>query len=288
MNPLAVTPASTLSELALADGTRLALRHWPAPAAPARGTVLLVHGLGEHSGRYEHVAQWLRGQGFQVVAYDHRGHGCSQGPRGGLRRPDDLLEDLAAVLDQVRAQAPAPLVLLGHSMGGLVAARFVAGALRPVEGLVLSSPALDPGLSGPQRALLALMHALAPDLPVPNGLRVRDVSHDDAVVQAYMDDPLVHATVTARLVRFIVDGGRQVRAQAAQWRVPTLLMWAGADRLVAPAGSAAFAARAPAGVVEARCFEAMRHEIFNEPDNDAVFACLQRWLDARFGAPGAH
>jgi alpha-beta hydrolase superfamily lysophospholipase len=282
MDPLAVTPTSTLSQLTAADGTQLALRLWPVPEGPTRATVLIVHGLGEHSGRYEHVAQRLRHWGFAVASYDHRGHGRSQGARGALNQPDDLLTDLAAVIDHLRAQGAGPLVLLGHSMGGLVVGRFVAEALRPVDALVMSSPALDAGLSTFNRGLLAASHALAPNLQVPNGLNPKFVSHDEAVVQAYVADPLVHDKVTAKLVRFIVDGGLHVRERAAQWAVPTLLMWAGDDRLVAPAGSAEFAERAPKEVAHCHRFAHMFHEIFNEPDNEAVFDVLQPWLDQRF------
>ncbi|HJV95044.1 MAG TPA: alpha/beta fold hydrolase, partial [Albitalea sp.] len=111
--------------LTTADGLALHLRHWPV-AGPARGTVLIVHGLGEHIGRYAHVAERLNGWGWSVVGFDHRGHGRSAGALGRLNRDDDLLRDLALVIDAVRAHATGPLVLLGHSLGGLVAARFVA------------------------------------------------------------------------------------------------------------------------------------------------------------------
>ncbi len=275
------TFTSTLTDLAVADGTLLKLRRWTVPAQP-RGTVLIVHGLGEHSGRYDHVAQRLHAAGWSAVAYDHRGHGLSPGPRGGLRRADDLLTDLATVLDATRALDAQPVILLGHSMGGLVASAFVAHQMRPVAGLVLSSPALDAGLSGFNKVLLAVSHALVPGLAVPNGLDANYISHDPAVVKAYQDDPLVHAKVTARLVRFIVDEGRHVREQAPQWVVPTLLMWAGADRLVNPAGSAEFAARAPRDMVSSHCFEQHFHELFNEVEREPVLARLVHWLDEHF------
>ena len=157
------------------------------------------------------------------------------------------------VVDALHSEPARPLVLLGHSLGGLVAARFVAEMFatpraewsRPVDALVLSSPALDPGMNGMQRALLGLLGPLAPHLPVGNGLKPAWISRDPAVVRAYVDDPLVHDRVTPRLVRFIVEGGTQVLGVASRWCVPTLLLWAGADRCVAPAGSAAFAAAAP-------------------------------------------
>ncbi|AKJ26943.1 alpha/beta hydrolase [Caldimonas brevitalea] len=280
----AAAPEVSLSELAAADGTRLVLRTWPAPAGRQRGTVVIVHGLGEHSGRYEHVAQRLRSWGFAVVAYDHRGHGRSPGPRGALQTADDLLHDLAAVIDAARARHAGPLVLLGHSMGGLIAARFVAGAVRPVDLLVLSSPALNVGLSAFNRGLLRVSLALTPNLAVSNGLDARYVSRDPAVVSRYLADPLNHGKVTARLVRFIVDGGQYVRERARQWQVPTLLMWAGQDRLVLPAGSADFAELAPRDLVQCQCFPQMYHELFNEPDQDEVFNVLHQWLDQRLPA----
>jgi alpha-beta hydrolase superfamily lysophospholipase len=283
----APAPSATLP-ITTADGLKLHGKHWP--CANARGTVLIVHGLGEHIGRYAHVAAHLNAWGWQVVGYDHRGHGASEGARGALSGDDDLLHDLARVVDAVRAQHEGPLVLLGHSMGGLVAARFVAGGVadagpaawhRPIDALVLSSPALDPGMSGAQKLLLALLGPLAPNLTVGNGLKPAWVSRDPAVVQAYVADPLVHNRVTPRLVRFILEAGEQVRVVAARWRVPTLLMYAGSDRCVAPAGSAAFAAAAPAGVVTAHAFAPLFHEIFNEPEQAEVFEMLRAWLEQR-------
>ena len=283
-------PTLALMEPALttADGLKLRLREWP--CEQARGTVLIVHGLGEHSGRYEHVAAQLLRSGRSVVGYDQRGHGASEGARGALNQPDDLLADLARIIDAVRLQHPGPLTLLGHSMGGAVAARFVAGGLegapppawfRPVDALLLSSPALDPGLSAAQKIALAVAGRLAPNLAVGNGLKPDWISRDPAVVKAYLADPLVHDRITPKLARFIADGGAFVRAHAAQWRVPTLLLSAGADRCVAPAGSAAFAAAVPSGVVTARAFGPLFHEIFNEPEQAEVFAELAAWLRAR-------
>jgi len=270
------------------DGLSLHARHWPA-AAPPRGTVLVVHGLGEHVGRYANVAQSLNDLGWSVVGYDHRGHGRSEGARGSLKAGDDLVRDLAVAIDAVRADHAGPLVLLGHSLGGLIAARFVAEGLaaapagwwRPVGALVLSSPALDPGMHVVQRLMLAVAGSLAPDLAVSNGLKPAWISRDPGVVQAYSADPLVHDRVTPRLVRFIVDGGAYALAMAPRWSVPTLLMYAGSDRCVAPRGSAAFAARAPRGVVETCEFAPLFHEIFNEPEQAEVFATLAAWLAGR-------
>jgi alpha-beta hydrolase superfamily lysophospholipase len=275
--------------LTTADGLALHVQAWPAPAA-AHGTVLIVHGLGEHIGRYAHVAARLNAKGWNVVGYDHRGHGRSGGAKGCLNADDDLLRDLALVVDAARAQFPGTLVLLGHSMGGLVAARFVAEGLAPqpatrhraVDALVLSSPALDPGMNAVQKLMLSVAGPLAPNLAVNNGLKPEWISRDAAVVAAYKNDPRVHDRIAPRLARFIVDGGRFVLDHAAQWKLPTLLLYAGSDRCVAPAGSAAFAAKAPPSVVSTQAFAPLFHEIFNEPEQDEVFAALERWL-ARLG-----
>jgi alpha-beta hydrolase superfamily lysophospholipase len=267
------------------DGMALVRRDWP--SADARGTIVIVHGLGEHIGRYAHVAARLNASRWSVVGYDQRGHGASPGERGRIAADDDLLADLAAVVDTVRAEAGGPLVLLGHSLGGLVVARFVAAALesarppwqRDVDALVLSSPALDIGMTGARRALLATHEKVTPNLGIGNGLDATGISRDAAVVAAYRADPLVHDRIAPRLVRFLADAGPTVLALAPRWQVPTLLLYAGSDRLVVPAGSAAFSAAAPAAVVTARPFASLFHEIFNEPEQDEVLGVLTAWLD---------
>ena len=271
----------------LRDGENLAIYDWPLhPAQRPRAVVLIVHGLGEHAWRYDHVARRLNAWGFQVRAYDQRGHGESGGARGVLPTDHALLADLAEVVDDTRENLcnpwACPMVLLGHSMGGLVAARFVAERLRPVEGLVLSSPALDPGLSGWQKALIAVLYRLAPNLAVGNGLDATRLSHDPAVAPAYLADPRNHDRISARLARFIERESAFTVAAAPRWTLPTLLMYAGADALVHPRGSRQFAAAAPSQVVHSRCFEGLFHELFNERDADPVFETLEHWLDQGF------
>lgn len=275
-----------MTTLRTPDGETLALRDWPIETGPARAVVLLVHGLGEHAGRYATVAARLNGWGFAVRAADHHGHGASSGARGGLPTPARLVDDLALVVDDTRRAFPGlPLVLLGHSLGGLVAASAVARGVREVDALVLSSPALDAGLGGFQKLLVATLSRLAPKLRVGNGLDVDFLSHERAVAEAYRADPLCHDRIGARLAGFLANEGTAVQAAAPAWQVPTLLIYAGDDRLVKPAGSRAFADAAPASVVSTICFPTLYHEIFNERDAEPVFGTLRHWLDARF--PGA-
>ena len=276
-----MTNTSTLSKLSLAPGLQLALRDWPlADAAMAKAQVLIVHGLGEHSGRYEHVAQKLHSWGYAVRSFDLWGHGVSDGERGSMRDEHAMLDDLAAVVDHTRkGLAPGQsLLLLGHSLGGLLTARFVSLRMRPIDALVLSSPALDPGLNAFQKMLLATLPGIAPNLRVGNGLQVQYLSHDPAVVAAYQADPLVHDRICARLALFIAQAGRSVLTTAPQWNTPTLLLFAGQDKLVSPQGSRDFLKLAPGAMVQSLCFDDLYHEIFNEADASAVFAALQQWL----------
>ncbi len=276
---------TTLTTYVASDGDNLAIQDWPLdPGTRLRGVVLLVHGLGEHAGRYDELARRLNSWGFAVRGYDHYGHGDSGGVRGGLPSDQRLVEDLADVLGSTRKrmEAGTPLILLGHSMGGLVAAQLVAQGLARVEGLVLSSPALDPGLNAFQKLLLAVLPSIAPDLRVRNGLDPVWISHDPQVVQAYRQDRLIHDRISGRLARYIAETGPAVLAAAPQWQVPTLLLYAGSDRLVSPRGSAAFVRAAPARVVESEVYPDHFHEIFNELAREPVYERLALWLGRWF------
>lgn len=257
------------------DGVVLSGRCWRAPQATR--VAVLVHGLGEHAGRHAELARFLVDRGYTVHAWDHRGHGRSQGPRGGLRRANDLVDDLGAVVDTCSA---APVLLFGHSLGGLVAVEFALRHPLRVEALVLSSPVLAPGLSAGEKLLLAMMSRVAPDVAVSNGIDASQLSHDESVVRAYLDDPLVHDRVTARLVRFIVDASRGAIDRAGALAVPTLLLFAGDDRVVDPQGSRDFAQRAPQSLLTAREYPGLRHEILNETpaQRATVYRDLGAWL----------
>ena len=265
----------------------LALYDWALPASQPLGTVILVHGLGEHAGRYGEVAAHLHQWGFAVRAYDQQGHGQSHGARGDMLRPGSLQADLCRVIDDTR-QHPSlqgtPLILLGHSMGGLVVARTLAEGLRPVDAAVLSSPALGAFPNLFQKMLLASLPRVVPHLRVDNGLKADFVSRDPDVVKAYKADPLVHRRISAGLAAWILTQGAQTLEDAGQWQVPTLLLYAGQDRLVNAQASADFARAAPAALLQAECFEGMYHEIFNDLYRAQVFTALKRWLLARFSA----
>ena len=266
------------------DGENLAVQDWYLPdGVRQRGVVLVVHGLGEHAGRYDAVAGILNAWGFAVRSYDQYGHGESDGTRGGLPHANRLLDDLSDLIESTRVRNPGmPLIVLGHSMGGLVAASFVARTLRAIDGLVLSSPALAMRLGPVQRMMMAVVPRIAPNLTAGNGLEPRYLSHDRRVVQQYLNDPRVHDRISGRLARFMEDEGALVRSRAPSWNVPTLLMYAGDDHMVDPAGTDMFAASAPPRFVTSRRFDGLYHEILNEQDAQPVYECLKSWLDARY------
>ncbi|MHC1478780.1 alpha/beta hydrolase [Frateuria aurantia] len=285
MNSVQVTPAMAAGEalppLSSHDGLRLFRRHWP--RTDARASILLVHGLGEHSGRYQALAQWLWQRGFSVQAYDQRGHGRSEGRRGGLPQPDALLRDLAGVYAAFADEQASPPLLFGHSMGGLVCTRAVLdGRVKPTA-LVLSAPALRSRVGPGLQRLAGALARVAPALPLSQGLPKRYLSHDPAVIAAVRADRYCHGTITPALAEFIFKAGDASVADARQLSLPTLLLVAGDDHLVDPAGSLAFAAAAPAEQLQCQLFAESYHELFNEADSirEPVFAAVAAWLEAR-------
>lgn len=275
--------APTESRQRMRDGTELLLRTWlPDPQLwpEPTGTLLLVHGLAEHCGRYAHVAQRLCALGLRVVAYDQRGHGASGGARMVAERPDVFLDDLVELYDRVVRRWPELPIVLGHSMGGLVAARLATSRVRPVRALVLSSPALALRLSGAMLTMHRMLLTLAPNLRVPSPIRPADLSHDYAEVSRYRADPLVQRTLTAGILQSMMLGIERAQADAPLLEAPTLLLVAGADRVVDPAGSRRFCDNAPADLRECIWFEHAYHEIFNEQAalRAEVLDALSDWL----------
>lgn len=263
----------------MADGQRLFLRDWP--CAPAAASVLFVHGLSEHSGRYAQLARWFQQRGYAVRAYDQRGHGRTLGQRGALRRADDLLEDLATVYTDYANSLPHPPLLLGHSMGALVALRSVLDGRIAPPALILSSPALRSWEPPWLVRLVRGLDRVAPWLPLRHRLPCALVSHDPQVVSAYRHDPLRSGWITPRLADFIFRAGPACLADAIRLAQPTLLLVAESDRLVDPSGNREFSRLAmPTGQLTTRFFSMLYHELFNEaePWRTQVLLQLSDWL----------
>ena len=265
--------------IAAADGTALFVTDWrPESTDSSKGGVILMHGLGEHSGRYQHVAQFFNTLGLSVRAYDHRGHGRSGGPRGDVPDSDTLLGDAQLVVEDFATQISAAPILFGHSMGGLIAARYALEQRSPLRALILSSPALAIALSGGQKLLLKVLSAIAPGLTLPNGLEQRYLSHDANVVELYGKDPLVHGRISARLLNCMLASMAIAQTRAASLAIPTLLLYAGDDHIVDAGGSETFSKALPANLSEIHVYPALYHEIFNEIGAEQVFADLRNWL----------
>ncbi len=275
----AVAPHS--HQLAAADGTVLHVTDYMLPMQSMRGSVVIMHGLGEHSGRYRQLAQFFNDCGLAVRCYDHRGHGRSGGDRGDVINGDPLVQDAEIVIDDFAARFSRPPFLFGHSMGGLFAARFALARLSPLRGLILSSPALGVRLSGLQANLLRCMYKVLPWLAVPTGLPPRYLSHDPGVVAAYKADPLVHGRISARLMHSMLRAIDDCRADAATLSIPTLMQVAGDDRIVDAEGSRHFHAQLTPGLACLHVYDQFYHEVFNEIARERPYADLRSWLDTQ-------
>lgn len=236
--------------------------------------VLLVHGLSEHSGRYEQVGEWLSEAGLAVHAYDHRGFGGSGGRRGDVRRWSQLLDDLESRLGAVRRPG-LPLVLIGHSMGGLICAEYAESDRPQPDLLVLLAPGLASGHPRWMRWLAAVAGRVAPWVSVSGGDDFSVLSRDPAVGDAFRADPLVVNRQTTRFGREAFAAQRRAQAAVNRIRVPTLVLHGKADWLVPPAASEPLG-RLPN--VDRRVYAGLRHELHNEPEGRDVIGDVVAWL----------
>jgi len=265
-----------------AGGRRLFGRSW-LPERPRR-SLLLVHGYGEHSGRYEHVAAWFAQRGSAVHAYDHQGHGLSAGPRCHVRHFDDFLDDLDVAVDRAwQGGGELPRFVVGHSLGGLIVSTWARERQPKLSGLVVSAPALSsPDVSRSRLATLRVMRRVLPTLSVQSRLEAEALSRDPTVVASYLSDPLVNLETTLSLAAEVFAAMRRTAPGGAGVTLPTLMLQGAEDRLCDPAASERFA-RAVADC-RYRCYPGLRHEIFNEPEQEQVFEDVQRWMLEQEGA----
>jgi alpha-beta hydrolase superfamily lysophospholipase len=269
---------STTRHVNARDGTPLLVREWPVAAGEPWASLLLVHGLAEHSGRYEHVGAHFAAAGIETHALDLRGFGASGGARAWLNRWSELHDDLEVQMTALRAAAPErPLVLYGHSLGGLVCLGYVLDGRSEPDLLVLSAPAINADIPAWQRALVAVLGRVAPRTRLPNRLDGSVLSTDPAVGVDYFADPLnVHAS-TARFGVLAFAEQRRVAAAIDRLSIPTLVIHGRDDSLVPTATSAAFEGRP--GVTR-QVFQGLRHETHNEPDRDRVLDAVVAWIRA--------
>lgn len=286
--PATVSPS--ISSAQMADGTNLRTLHWLSAGEPW-AVAEIVHGLGEHGGRYDTVAEALTGAGIDTWAYDHRGHGGSGGPRVYVERWAILHDDLEARLMALRDANPGlPLVLYGHSLGGLVACGYVLSGqdrLMP-DALVLSAPSLEADLPGSKKSLAAALTGIVPRLRIANGLPPGSLSRDPAVGAKAAADPLCTTRSTVRWGAEAFKEQDRLRALLpglASMPVPTYVFHGAADPIVPVRATDVFAGMGnTARVVN----EGLRHEQHHEPEHEAVLGAVVTWIVATLKAPGAN
>ena len=274
-------------------GERLHLQAWlPAGPDPARApdpvaAIALVHGYGDHGGRHTWFGEDMAARGYAVYAYDLRGHGQSSGTRGQIRRFDDYLDDTVIFLDEVRRRRPGKaVVLLGHSLGGLICARLAEERPCDVRALVLSSPFFALTVQPEPMKLLGakLLSAVWPGHDVGNTVRAEDLSHERTVVEAYVTDPLVHHVATARWATETLNAQDAAMAAASSITLPLLVLYGTDDEVADPAFAEGFFTRAGSADKKLVHYVGLYHELFNEVGREQVFGDVAAWLAERLPA----
>jgi len=261
------------------DGLTIAGRLWE-PAEPCRAVVTLVHGVGEHSRRYAHVGEALNEAGYACVAFDHRGHGLSEGQKGYFPSYSTVIQDVKDHLEHTRNRYPdKPVFLYGHSMGGNLVINYTLRFQPEIRGVIATAPMLRLAFR-PSRIKQILVNALIrlwPNLSLPSGLNTADISRDPEVVRLYDEDDLTHDRITPCFMR-LLEAGEWALEHASEWDCPLLLMHGSEDHITSPENSARFAEHAGKSCT-LRIWEGLYHEIHNEPEKDRVLKTLIDWLD---------
>ena len=264
-------------QITASDNVQLFWRAWE-PDVPARATVCLVHGIGEHSGRYEHVAAAFTGAGLAFHAIDLRGHGRSEGPRGHTPSLTQWLDDIELMLS--RANPEKPRFLYGHSLGGPLALCFGLHRPEKLSGVIVTGPSLRISAEVPPvKAFMGrVMANILPTFSQRSGLIAADLSHDPLVVQAYVDDPMVHDWVSSRLFVDMVAAGEEALERAADFRLPVFLIQGELDRLCDPAATEEFYAAVGSADKTMHIWPGLFHEVHNEPEKDQVLREMVEWV----------
>lgn len=263
----------------------LSLRSLEWPVERPRAVVAFLHGQGEHIGRYAHVAQWFNRHQIAWIGHDHQGFGKSEGQKGHAPGLEAYLDDVDILLDEVRQRYPdAPVFLYGHSMGGNLALNY---ALRKkptgIKGLIATGPWIRLAFEPPAIKIWAgrLLKGIFPTLSLPTGLDVHKISRDTAVVEAYVNDPLVHDKVSAAAGIDLMEGAAWLNQYADAAPFPMLLMHGGADGLTSPPATAELSARLR-GPISHREWSGLYHEIHNEPEKEEVFEFTYDWMSSHW------
>ncbi len=273
MNPVQLTlPAS--------DKTPLVLSFFPS-VGEARGILALVHGLGDYSGCFTRMIDFFVNNGFHVAAIDMHGNGAAGGMRGHIDRYELFYEDIDLLLIQAREQfGDLPIVLYGHSLGGNLVLNYALRRKPELTGVVSSAPLLRlkkrPVLT---RIAAEVLNLVAPRLSLDAGIDTNNLTHDPAIVEEYIHDPLVHGQATMRLLSQALRAGSWAQKHAEDFPLPLLLIHGGADTITDPAASAVFANAVPPQLVELRIFDGFYHTLHNEVGREEVYQTVLAFFD---------
>lgn len=235
-----------------------------------------MHGIAEHCGRYENTGGLLAEAGFRVRSADLIGCGATGGRRGDIADWADFLDQVGSLVAEARADGDT-VVLMGHSMGGLIALEYALSERPRPDLLVLSAPSLSGG-SAWQRRLAAVLSRVAPRLSVPNLLKGEQLSRDPSVGERYFADSLVHTSTTARMGHALFTAMDRAQAALSRLDVPTLVLHGGSDTIVPPTATVELGSLPD---VERRLYPGLRHELFNEPEGPDIVADVSDWISAR-------
>ncbi|MBI2479514.1 MAG: lysophospholipase [Planctomycetia bacterium] len=263
----------------LQGGVSLFAQSWT-PVTEPRGTIGIVHGLGEHSGRYAQFAVQFAQAGFRVFAYDQRGHGRTAGRRGDAPSYEAMLDDVATLIANMAAGGKSlPMYLYGQSFGGNLVLNCALRGRVHLTGMIASSPLLAPTHPPPRwkQHAAKILRITCPSFRFRTGVQAEGLSHDATVVAAYKTDPFVHNLVSARLAVAMLDAGEWALDHAAELTVPTLLMHGTSDPITSVAATIDFAQRAGDACV-LHTFPGLYHELHWERERETVFNTVLEWL----------
>ncbi len=251
------------------------------PDGAIKAAIALVHGFGEHSGRYASLVEYFVPRGYALFAFDLRGHGRSEGQRGHVNRWEEYTEDVDRFLRLVREELPhVPLFLFGHSMGGLIVLDYALAHPEGLDGVIASGPVLSqPGVSPLLLGISRVLSRVWPRLALNTHLDAEALSRDPEVVRAYKQDPLVHSMASARLGTELSRAVERVHEGASRWTLPLLILHGTADRLAPIEGSRAFIAHVPTEDARLIEYKDGYHESHNDVHKAVVLKDLEKWLD---------
>lgn len=269
------------SEWKTNEGEKMFSQKWLTDGQ-TKAVVVLVHGLGEHIGRYNHVAKFLNQNQISVYGFDHRGHGKSSGKRGHIGSNQFFMSDIDHMIAEAKKENPEiPIFIYGHSLGGNMVLYYALSKNPAIKGVIATSPGLGTGEPVPPAKLLAakILKTLVPAMTMDNGLDVNNLSHNPQVIKDYQEDPLVHPMISAKLATLMFSNGDWIIENASKFNLPLLLLQGEKDHIVSLEKTKLFAEKVPASLITYKIFPGLYHEMHNEYEQDQVLSYILEWIN---------